>query len=212
MDKDSFSIVCRHVEDNIGKVLHPIEYGVPDDIRVRLILVFPTEATGFTTIVTCGMSDKPMVVPPYASQLRYAELMICLPLSWPLVRDQGKNEPWPLRLLTKLARYPHRNQTWLSYGHTVPNGDTPRAFGSNTQFCAALLSVPLLFGDEMQKLRVNEDKEINFFTVIPIYQEELEFSEREGSDALLDRLDGDGVTEIIDISRRNVCAGPRFVN
>ena len=61
--------------------------------------------------------------------------------------------------------------------------------------------------EEFATLQVNPDKTIYFFSVVPIYRQEMQLKLDHGTEALLDRLDRANVTELIDPRRKNVCAG-----
>jgi len=199
--------IANHIEQNIGEVSLVLDERESSLVHIALQVVAPTQEANFYTVVTAGMSDKPMTAPPSAAPFKYAELLICLPPWWPMTMEAlAKDENyWPLALLKKLARYPHRHNTWLFYGHTVPNGEPPTAFGGNTRMSAAILSVPLLFGQKLWKLIVSPEKEISFFSVIPIYAEERDFAMNNDSEGLLDLLNDNGVTELLDVARRNEC-------
>jgi hypothetical protein len=56
-----------------------------------------------------------------------AELVMALPAEWPLEQSELEDESnyWPLGLLKMLARLPHEFETFVWFGHTIPNGDPP---------------------------------------------------------------------------------------
>jgi hypothetical protein len=64
---------------------------------------------------------------------------------------------------------------------------------------------PVLFGDDFMRLEVDPDKGIDFLSFVPLYREELDYKLDHGLDPLLDRLDEAGVTELLDLGRKNVC-------
>jgi hypothetical protein len=112
---------------------------------------------------------------------------------------------WPIRSLKFLARFPHEYETWLGQGHTLPNGDPPLSYAANTKLCCAMLSIPLLFGQEFPTLKISEEKIINFYSLIPLYQEEVEFKLKKGLDSLYQKFDAARINELLDINRKNVC-------
>jgi len=69
----------------------------------------------FTTLVTGGMSDEPMPIPPGPCSPR-AELLLYV------------SEPTDeyVNLLRFLAQLPYKQDTWFSYGSTVSNGNPPQ--------------------------------------------------------------------------------------
>jgi hypothetical protein len=174
-------------------------------IHVDVYLVEPTAEHDYYTLVTSGMSDKPMNSPHRHSQ--YAEMMICLPPDWKIDRDGFKTSPhfWTVDWLKRLARLPHQYKTWFWESHTIPNGKPPRPYGPETGLCCALLSAPILFEKEFRTLEIRNDKIINFLSFIPIYKEEMQFKLDHGTDALYERFDKYNVTELLDVGRQNTC-------
>jgi hypothetical protein len=147
-----------------------------------------------------------MTAPAALPDCRYAELLICLPPDWNLEQEDFKDEAnyWPIRWLKMLARLPHQYSTWLFTGHTVPNGDPPRPFADNTELCCALLLTPMLFDLDFLILEL-DDRQVHFLALVPLYREEMEYKMRQGVSALLDRCADAGVTELLDLTRVNVC-------
>jgi hypothetical protein len=153
------------------------------------------------------MSDLPMTVPEELEGLRYAELCILLPNDWALGEEEFKDESnyWPVRWLKKLARFPHEYGTWLGYGHTIPNGENAEPFAANTQFGCMMLFPGLSMEKGFHKLKINDEKTINFYCLYPLYKEEMQLKLKKGTDALLDQFGKFLVTDVVDIKRPNTC-------
>jgi hypothetical protein len=64
---------------------------------------------------------------------------------------------------------------------------------------------PVLYAEAFNSLSVNADKVIHFLSVVPLYREEMALKLQSGLDPLLERLDAAGVTELLDVRRKNVC-------
>jgi hypothetical protein len=64
---------------------------------------------------------------------------------------------------------------------------------------------PLLAGEGFSELAINDEKTIRFYSLIPIYREEMEFKLQQGLDPLIDKFDKQGVSELLDVARPNVC-------
>jgi Suppressor of fused protein (SUFU) len=204
--------IAEHVVAHIGPITNVFHEIKPDVVAIDLLVVGPRDGWPFTTLVTCGMSDLPMRIPiedpddlGRVPELRFAELLLCLPADWPLTPDAFRNEEhyWPVRWLKRLARLPHRSDGWLGVGHTIPNGDPPKAFTPNVAYCGWLIDQPVLFPEPMQKLRVHE-KAINFYSMVPLYEEEMTLKLRKGRSAIAHLFDRTNVSELIDLNRRNV--------
>jgi hypothetical protein len=203
-----------HVEKyvgNITSVLHePAAAGAPN---IDVLVVGPTTERNCYTLVTCGMSEKPMHVPLGVNENPFAELMMCLPPAWVLSEPAVKDEAnyWPIRLLNALARLPHERSAWLAPAQIFPHGNPARFYGPNTAMCCALLSWPLMADRGFRKLPMAEKKIVQFLAVVPLYKEEMELKNGKGTNALLDRLDAIRVSELLDVKRKNTCAGKKFL-
>lgn len=57
---------------------------------------------------------------------------------------------------------------------------------------------------EFWRLPVSVEKEIHFFALFPIYQEETDLKLKKGADELFARFEKSKITELLDIRRRNV--------
>ncbi len=199
--------IQEHLELHIGKPTFLFQEVADDIVKINLQIVPPSKRFDFFTIVTSGMSDRAMNPPAGAEDYRFVELVMALPPTWPLHETQLTKEIsyWPLRWMKILARFPHEYETWLFYMHTVPNGDPPEPYAINTDMCCAMISVPMLFGSRFTQLQVNRDVSIHFYSVIPLYQEEMDYKLRRGADRLLKRLEAHGVNELLDVHRGNTC-------
>jgi hypothetical protein len=204
--------IGEHVMAHIGPVTNVFHEIESDLVRIDILVVGPSDKRPFTTLVTCGMSDRPMRVPiedpedlGLVPELRYAELLLCLPPDWPLTSESFRDEAnyWPVRWLKRLARLPHRCDGWLGVGHTIPNGDPPAPFAPNVPFCGWLVDEPVLLPTEVQKLRLS-DKVVNFYSIVPLYEEEMLLKLRKGSGSLAHLLDRAKVSELVEVGRRNV--------
>lgn len=213
VDNPDAEKIEQHVEKYIGKIDSVYHELVSDLVHIDILWVKPTPQRNFHTLITCGMSSRPMNAPPQVNEFKYAELLICLPPDWPLadaLQTTSETEAeewyyWPIRVLKTLARFPHAYNTWLWYAHTVPNGDPPAPFADNTELSGVIIGPPLLAPEDFFKLVINPDKVIYFLSVLPLYKEEMEFKLAKGADALFERLDKQDVTELLDIHRPNVC-------
>jgi hypothetical protein len=210
-DEQSIQIISDHIEKHLGTPATVFHELISDLVHIDVHIVAPTEERPFYSLITSGMSDKPMNAPEGAEELRYAELMICLPPDWPMTQEEWKqdeNSFWPIQTLKFLARFPHEYDTWLCLDHTVPNGDPPEPFGE-TQFSCAMLGPCATVPQEFWHLKVNEEKTINFFGLYFLYREEMDLKMKKGAEALWSLLEKQQVTELLDVSRKNT-AKKRF--
>ena len=183
--------VEEHIQQYFGKfenVFHELD---SPDIHVDICVVPPSEERDYYTLVTMGMGAHRMNVPEELAEykLERAELVIALPGNWKLKHEDLKNERWywPIRLLKTLARLPIASDTWLGFGHTMDNEDD---FAKDTKLCAAMLTGPQDTEDGSEVCILPSGEEVNFYQVIPLYREELEYKMEHDADALLDKMDG----------------------
>jgi len=200
-------LVESHIEKHLGRpstVFHEI---VSDLVHLDIEFLEPTANRPFSTLITNGMSDRPMNAPEGAERFRYAELLLSLPADWPLTQEAFADERnyWPIRWLKELARLPHTYNTWLWASHTVPNGDPPQPYAANTGLCCALILMPILLPQSFFQLQASPDVTIHFLSFVPIYKEEMELKLRKGLDPLLSLFEKAKVTELLNVNRPNTC-------
>ena len=68
-----------------------------------------------------------------------------------------------------------------------------------------LIWSPVLTDDEFRSLRVTPTKTVHFYSLIPLFEEEMNVKLRQGTDALADRLADAEVTELLNVTRPNTC-------
>jgi len=65
-----------------------------------------------------------------------------------------------------------------------------------------LLLPTIVFGQEFHTLEL-ENKSIDFYTIIPLYSEEVNRKMKKGVESLFDGFDKHGLTDIVQIDREN---------
>ncbi|KRD76883.1 suppressor of fused domain protein [Lysobacter sp. Root983] len=201
--------ISDHIEAHLGPIGSVFHELVSDLVHIDVHFLSANDAYPYTRLVTSGMSDLAMTVPAGSDAPRHLELIATLPADWRLDQESMQDERWywPVRLLKMLARFPHKQRTWLGWGHSIANGDPPEAYAANTRLDSAILLPSVTVPDGFHRLRIDEDKEIHFLAVVPLYPEERELKLRKGTDGLLDKFAD--LDDLIAPSRRNV-AKKRF--
>ena len=190
--EDEMSAIEQHIQSTFGafdQVFHELD---SPDIHVDICVVPPSERRNYYTLVTMGMGAHRMNVPKELAEykLERAELAIALPPDWKLDKDSMQEQRWywPVGLLKVLARLPISNDTWLGFGHTM---EKQSPFAEDTELCAAILTglqdMDLDTCGEVCILPGGE--EVNFYQVLPLYREEMEYKLEHDADALLERLE-----------------------
>jgi hypothetical protein len=212
-DGENIDLISEHIEKHIGPIESVFHEIVSDQVHIDVHWVKPTDKHPFHVLVTSGMSDKAMNVPESINAPRHLELYILLPKDWKIEGGNfdtmekifsDENAYWPVRWLKIIARFPHLYNTWVGYGHTIPNGEHADPFAESTKLGCVMLVPSLSVPNEFYELKT-EKKTINFLSLLPIYKEEMDFKLKHGSDKLLDKLDEFGISDIVDPVRKNVC-------
>ena len=198
--------VVRHIERHLGPIESVFHELVSDAVHLDVHWVKPTPARPFHRLVTSGMSDRPMKVPPNLDAPRHIELVVTLPERWDIGAHAFQNENWywPLRLLKTLARFPHKYDTWIGEGHTVTNDDPPQPFAAGTRLCGTILLALQHVPEAFRELRLPDGRTIRFLAVVPVHDAEMTLKTRSGTEALLERLRKAGVTDAIEPARPSV--------
>ena len=190
--EEEMSAIEQHIKNTFGEFENVFHELISPDIHVDICVVPPSERRNYYTLVTMGMGAHRMNVPKELAEykLERAELAIALPPDWKLDEDSMQEERWywPVGLLKVLARLPISNDTWLGFGHTM---EKQSPFAEDTELCAAILTGPqdmdLDTCGEVCNLPGGE--EVNFYQVLPLYREEMEYKLEHDADALLERLE-----------------------
>jgi hypothetical protein len=140
--------------------------------------------------------------------LRHAELVVSLPAEWPVSDVSFKDDRnyWPVRLQKMLARLPHEYGTWLGLGHSIPNGDPAQPYAADTKLCGALVLPSVTLPEGFHEFVRSDGTTVRFWSLYPLYAEEMTLKLRKGSEAILDRFEKGGITDVIDKARPNVAA------
>lgn len=198
---EEWDMISDFIEENFGmfdQVFHEI---ASPDVQIDICIIPPNEDRDFYTLATIGMGAHEMKVPEELKEyhLEKAELMICLPKDWKIHSEEDKWS-WPIRLLKDLAHLSAEEDTWIGWGHTIDNGE---AFDESTEQSASMLIYPASFGTCDTSCILSDGSEINFYQIIPLYREEMEFKVENSVEELLKHLD-DKVL-IVDPKRRKFC-------
>lgn len=193
--------ITLHLEKYLGPVRPVALTSIVPGVRIQV--VEPTGSKPCLALVTAGMSEAAMPVRAAAQHLQFAELLIRLPVGWPLdiesLRDSRNS--WPIRWLSRVAHYPLEAEEGLNIGTIVDNQDPPQPLGEGTRL-ACLLVVPA--PNHMPHLVTTGGKTINFYELVPLYPEERALEMAQGLPRLMTLLAQHGVPGVIDPVRVNV--------
>ena len=199
---DEMSAIEQHIKNTFGEFENVFHELVSPDIHVDICVVPPSEERDYYTLVTMGMGAHRMNVPEELAEykLERAELAIALPSDWKLDEESLKDERWcwPIGLLKVLARLPIASDTWLGWGHTM---DKESSFAENTDLCASILISPQGVEEGNETCTLPNGEVVNFYQVIPLYRNEMEYKMEHDADALLKKMAG--ISFVVNPTRQN---------
>ena len=206
--------ICEHMEALFPRretrVYREIE---SEFLHVDVFVMKAPTKKDFHVIYTTGMSAMPMKLPqeflPQYQALERAELLLFLPAEWDILTgyETDKDVPeylwWPVKLMKYLARFPHEYETWLGWGHTLPNSADFVPYDDSTKLCGVMLGA---LQENISLMRAEDGTQINLYCVMPLYKEEMEYQKTAGTEALMQKLAGlNGFGMIVFPDRPNVC-------
>lgn len=186
---------------NFENVFHEI---ISPDIHLDVCFIPPTNEEPFFKLVTMGAGAYEMDIPDKWKEYRLerAEYVIYVPKEWNLNSPEIADY-WPIKVLKDVARLPILCDTWLSFGHTTQADEEGSPYAPNTKFNSVVLDFCENHQGEV-KLETSSGKTINFYQIIPLYPEELEFKMNNDAETLIDLFDKKNIEyKIVDINRRS---------
>ena len=199
-------LIERHIETYLGGVNKILHDQRKDKYHIDIYVLPPNDKRKYGVMVTSGMSDFAMNSPPKLKLFQYGELYIKLPPDWPYPMEELKQDDyaWVFRNLYLLPRSVHENRTFFWNGQVIDNDE---AFARNTELSGFLIKYPTTIDIpvEFNMLKVNPQKAICFYQLIPLYDNEMDFLEKHGLEKLYEKFDEYGTTDVVDLKRPKVC-------
>jgi len=197
--------IQTHLDEHLGTVETVFHELVSDVIHLDVLFLPAHPDKPYHSLVTSGVSDRPMAVPDDMEDFSRVELMVHLPADWPLDQQSLKNDEnyWPIRWLKMIGRLPHDFDTWIGYGHTIPNGNPAEPI-ANTPFTSVMLMPPYWHDPDFYQLQTKSGAKIFFFILMPLYQTELDLKLKKGVDDLEALFEKNEIGPVVDLGRKNV--------
>ena len=198
-----------YIEKSFGKYDKVFHEMVSPDVHLDIIWIPASDEYPYHRLITMGAGAYKMKVPKQFKKfnLERAEYVINLPKEWN-IESSDEKDYWPIKALKDTARLPIWTNSWLANGHTLQPSIDGKAFSDETKLNNIWLlnAVAGDDGDEGEalNLQMSSGKNINFYLLFPIYQEELQLKIDKGRDALMDLLIEKDVSPIVNVSRENV--------
>ena len=86
----------------------------------------------------------------------------------------------------------------------MPNGDPPEPFAANTKLNGWMVAMAFTVSTEFYSLQVSPAKTIYFFSLLPLYPEEMALKLKTNAEEVLNRFARANYSEIINTSRKSV--------
>lgn len=180
-----------------------------DDYIHLLDIDVDTKQFPMRVIMTNGLSEYKMPVPERYKEWEATEIFFCLPSYWDLEDKENTRMNWPLEIIQRLVKNVIDNQTWYGPGHTIANGNPPKAISDTMKQEYFLLSKPIVLEDYLQPLLVN-DKEVHFLAIIPLFTQEFERKTNQGYYKWIKKYRLKNGNEVLDDFRRSIHKKRRF--
>lgn len=160
-------------------------------------------------IMTDGMSEYKMPVPERFSEWESTEIFFCLPSYWDLEDRENPKMNWPLEVIQRLVKNVLENKTWYGPGHTIANGNPPKAISETMKQEYFLLATPIALEDYLQPLTVN-GQEVHFLAIIPLFNQEYERKKSLGYFRWIRKYRSKNGNEVLDDFRQSIHKKRRF--
>ncbi len=169
------------------------------------VWVFPPSEQlqrSFYTLITSGMSDERMMLPPgIDKELARAEVVFYV--AEDLAPDRTER-PWFVQTIFFFAHFPFTYKTWLAPSHTIPNGNPPAPIVEGSLLTTAIF-LPAIFEAEgfVKDFRLDGEK-VNFLWLTFISDKETQYKLNEGYDKFVGKLNKDNFPQVFDAFRPSV--------
>lgn len=139
-----------------------------------------------------------MNVPDGEESYEFAELFIQLPKDWKYQDLQSPRWNWPILWLRKVARLPHKAETWLGGPTTIiAEEEPPTPIAPGLPFTSMLLMAEHDF-------ETDQGSTIQLYRLTPLFTDERALEIRDGLPALMNAFDRNSTPFIVDLNRKSV--------
>lgn len=181
--------VKEHIEQCFGPIYLQVEDSQTDHIKCDIDIIKPSENQegACQYLVTKGMGAHKMPVPDEFKTLNLdrAELYLALASDWNLESEE-EQENWPITLLSVLSRLPFVYDSWMAQGHII-SFPQDEDYAPGTNYAGAILLSHAK--DSSYGLELDNLGHINFYQVVLLYQEEIDYAEQYSARTLMKLMD-----------------------
>ena len=184
-------------EKLLGKALSVSHELLPQIPHVDVFIFRRSRGNQFVySLVTGGMSDLEMTLPPPASSEVPRRVELIFYCSEP--REEYINT------LRWVAHFPHDSKSFLGYGHTMPNGNPPAPFWGSAVLDTLVFLPPIVKKDQTlpSELKLG-GQPVHFLWVVPLTSAECDFKLQNGLDKLMNLFQQHRHPHIFDPQRKS---------
>lgn len=187
--------IIKFIEENFGRIEKIYQDVGFKNFYLDIAQIKPTKEKPYYTLITLGMGEHKMYNQNNENFSSFAELMISLPPDWNL-----DSYDWALDNLINLAYIPFSYYSAYEWGHLENNFDP---FSFNTKLSALTILYPEMKKENSGLLKL-ENRNLQFYQIVPLYDEEYTFALKNGMKNLL-LLDVEKkISFVIDMNREKV--------
>jgi hypothetical protein len=196
--------IIAHIETYFGKTDKILHDTKQDRLHIDTYLMPPTKERNYSLMITSGMSQRPMNSPSDKKDAQFAELFFYLPPEWPLPLEKliEDDHSWAIQNLYEFAHFVHDRNTFFWHSQVI---DLHRPLSKDTKMTGFIIAHPLGVPEEFGTLELDSGKKIYFLQLIPAYNDEMDYLEHNGWEALFKKFQENGVTGIVNLHRKNAC-------
>ena len=187
--------IIKFIEENFGRIEKIYQDVGFKNFYLDIAQIKPTKEKPYYTLITLGMGEHKMYNQNNENFSSFAELMISLPPDWNL-----DSYDWALDNLINLAYIPFSYYSAYEWGHLENNFDP---FSFNTKLSALTILYPEMKKENSGLLKL-ENRNLQFYQIVPLYNEEYTFALKNGMKNLL-LLDVEKkISFVIDMNREKI--------
>lgn len=207
--EDEFNELTSYIEKSFGgKITNIYHEKVSEHVHIDIVEVGPSKGADYYKLVSVGAGAYEMNIPWQLKgcHLERAEVVMLLPKENKISLDDPESI-WPIIKMKEIIRTPIREDSWLGYGHTFGDG-IPLTKNTDMKWIGLVTACDK---DCQQMECVIGDKIINFYQMLPMYDEELKYKRKHTMDNLIMILDEKDFPIMMDPKRKNASKN-RFRN
>lgn len=195
--KDERKLIEAFIEYSFGKISYII--GDKDHDEFNIAVIEPNEMEDYYKFVSIGGGAKVMNVAAEFNKEEFgrAELVMLLPKE---TVDKDGGIPAIMQMI-QILETPSQMNTWIGFGHTFTDG-TPLTEETEMKTIGLINACDRY--DNSMRMKI-DDKIINYYQMIPMYDEEVLFKQRTDMREFLYQLQKEEFPPMFDIKRKNRC-------